>query len=186
MLPTASKDGHEARATARSSDRAKDSETTERIQTMILESVRNEVKQRTARLRSVLRIVETKEFAEAFALATLAQKAEIAGILTPRALRVWLARVTKRPLSQLSYRALRELAKQNHIQNYCRVEKDDLIKQLEAKGVKPNAGQLEQSGDAHQGDALLPAGSQGARTTDDDASHRPGEPAGRDSVIKVQ
>ena len=82
-------------------------------------------------MRAVLRIAETKDFAIAYDRANEDQKSKLISISTAKDMRVWIALVMDSPLSSLSYRKLRDLAKQDNVHNYSRLDRDGLIRELE-------------------------------------------------------
>lgn len=97
----------------------------------MLQQVRDKIRNRCSQLRAVQRISETKDFAAAYDKASEYQRAKLILISTSKELRVWMALVTNSPLSSLSYRKLRDMAKNDNVFNYSRLPRDELITQLE-------------------------------------------------------
>lgn len=100
------------------------------------EKLREKLKRRQLNSRAILRLAETREFGKAYDECTEAQRGDLKKLLDDVdtdiiMVREWLADITKRPLQALSYRKLRDLAKSNNIYNYSRLDKDELIGELE-------------------------------------------------------
>lgn len=101
-----------------------------------IETVRDKIRHRCSQLRAVQRISETKDFETAFAKADDALRAKLILISTAKEMRVWMALATQSPLSALSYRKLRDMAKGASVFNYSRLDRASLIKELESRRAR--------------------------------------------------
>jgi hypothetical protein len=100
------------------------------------EKLREKLKKRQLNSRAILRLAESREFGRAYDDCTEKQREELKKLLDDPDtnitwVREWLADVTRCPLAALSYRKLRDLARSNNVYNYSRLDKDELIKELE-------------------------------------------------------
>jgi hypothetical protein len=91
------------------------------------------IRARCAALRAVLRIAETRAFETAFDQATTAHREQLILISNPKEMRHWMAVAVGRPMESLSYRRLRDMAKNANVFNYSRMTRDELIAELEKK-----------------------------------------------------
>lgn len=98
-----------------------------------LELARDQIRNKCSQLRAVQRISETKDFAVAFSRADSIHRAKLIAISNAKDLRVWIALAMGSPLSSLSYRKLRDMAKAENVFNYSRLSRDDLVTELEAR-----------------------------------------------------
>lgn len=99
----------------------------------MLQKARDKIRHRCSQMRAVQRISETKDFAAAFEKADAALREKLILISTAKEMRVWIALATQSPLSSLSYRKLRDMAKNDNVFNYSRLSRDELVKELEKR-----------------------------------------------------
>lgn len=101
-----------------------------------------EFRNETLKQRSVNRLVQTDGFATAWKIASLNARAHVYAKmhqLDIEAVRDWIRQYTKRGLAGSNIRRLRFIASNNHIKNYSRMQKDEIIAALVEKGIKIDA-----------------------------------------------
>ena len=99
-------------------------------------SVREELHSAILKMRSLERMLESKEFEIAFKKATDEQVKTLQSMLKAQsvlAVRRWIRDLIEEPLGLRSYRALRDLAKNENVPRYSRLNRDQLIRALEKK-----------------------------------------------------
>lgn len=102
-----------------------------------LDEVRNDFHNQVLKMRSVERILDSKDFELAFKKANEHQLDMLSMILISMnnigAVRQWIRDLIEEPLGLRSYRALRDLAKNENVPRYSRLNRDQLIRALEKK-----------------------------------------------------
>jgi hypothetical protein len=101
-----------------------------------LRDIRDDFHNQVLRMRSMERILESREFEQAFKKANEKQIDLLHLTLMSHhvdAARQWIRDLIEEPLGLRSYRALRDLAKNENVPRYSRLNRDQLIRALEKK-----------------------------------------------------
>lgn len=101
-------------------------------------SVRKEIHSNLLQVRCQERVADSQDFEDAWALANEKQKQEcIRAILDFKinGLKLWIETILQQDLWAWSFRQLRQLASSNHVTNYSRMSKAELVSALEKKGL---------------------------------------------------
>lgn len=98
-----------------------------------------EIRRRTLNTRAINRLVQTEAFAEAWKVATEDERKAMAAAINDcdiEYVRMWIRKVNRKTLIDLTIRDLRGIASRHHIKNYSRMQKDDLVSALIEKGIE--------------------------------------------------
>lgn len=103
---------------------------------------RNTIRQKILNLRAFSRYASTDEFEEVFFSVKADIRNQVDAIFDSAdldKLRAWVKANRKQSLETLSYRELRERAKNQNIFFWSRLSKDELVEALRAASVQPSA-----------------------------------------------
>lgn len=104
-----------------------------------LTTVTSRLRKRLLDLRRLERVVENRRFAAALDRANPEQIRHFDEVISKsedaEEWRRWVDTVLYEPIEYMSYRALRELAKNNNIPRYSRLSRDELLEALLATGM---------------------------------------------------
>ncbi len=95
------------------------------------------VRRETLNLRAIDRIIQSRDFEDAWKRSTTEQREQLLKALGNKDLdsvRIWLRSTVRTALADLSYRELRDLAQGHLIPRYSRLDKEQLILQLQQRG----------------------------------------------------
>lgn len=102
-------------------------------------SVLLDVRRKMLAMRAIHRLIETRNFDDAWDVCSEFDRITLQEAIDNfdvELVRDWIKRINRNSLSDLGVRQLRSMASNNHVKNYSRMQKTELIAALIEKGIE--------------------------------------------------